>query len=67
MVYDSSGNDVNDSHGNEDGSGEQLAHKTLVRTTISPNTTAGQIIRTTNGQTVVFTSMPSGNHHLKQG
>ncbi|CAG2166100.1 unnamed protein product [Oppiella nova] len=48
------------------GAEQQLAHKTLVRSAASPNVSAGQVIRTTNGQTVVFTSM-AGGHGLKQG
>lgn len=64
-IDDESGNDINNDNGTEDDS-EQLAHKSLVRSSASPNTSTGQIIRTTNGQTVVFTSMPS-NQSLKHG
>ncbi len=43
-----------------DGS-EALAHKSIGRNASSPATTTGQLIRTANGQTVVFTSVASPN------
>jgi hypothetical protein len=38
-----------------------LAHKSIGRNASSPATTTGQLIRTANGQTVVFTSVASPN------